>query len=416
MSGSRTFVGFGFGPIQSGLFLFEAARSGAFRRLVVAEIVPETVEGIRRSGGRYSVNIATACGVETHVVAGVDMLNPTVARDHLALVEAVAEAQEIATALPSVEFFDRGQASVARVLAEGLALKARHGGPDCVVYAAENHNHAAEILEAKVLGHVEGIDLGRHVRFLNTVIGKMSQVIDTVGDTGAASLVPMAPGLRRAILVEAFNRILVSRVTLSGFLRGITVFEEKDDLLPFEEAKLYGHNAAHALLGYLAAAKGLTYMSDAAGDTQLTSFVRSAFLVESGGAMIARHRSVDALFTADGYRAYVDDLMTRMVNPHLRDRVDRVIRDPRRKLGWDDRLIGTMRRALEAGIEPVRFARGAAAALALLQREHSDRSASELLDDLWVRDGGAPAEEARRLAARVVMTGSAPVEHLANLA
>ena len=401
MNASRTFVGFGFGPIQSGLFLFEAARSGAFARLVVAEVVVETVEGIRRAGGRYSLNVATGRGVEAHEVAGVEMLNPAAAADHRALVEAVAGAQEIATALPSVDFFDRGQASVARVLAEGLALKARQGGPDCVIYAAENHNHAAEILEAKVRAYAPGGDLGRHVQFLNTVIGKMSQVIDTVADAGATPLVPMAPGLRRAILVEAFNRILINRIALPGFRRGVAVFEEKNDLLPFEEAKLYGHNAAHALLGYLAAGKGLTYMSEAAGDAGLMSLVREAFLAESGGAMIARHGGVDALFTAGGYKAYVDDLMTRMVNPHLRDRVDRVIRDPRRKLGWDDRLIGTMRRALEAGIEPVRFARGAAAALALLRREHPEQTAAELLNDLWVREGGAPATEAQRLAALI---------------
>lgn len=402
MKGSRTFVGFGFGPIQSGLFLFEAARSGAFARLVVAEIVAQTVDGIRQAGGCYSLNVATGHGVDTHQVAGVEMLNPAVAADHRSLVEAVAGAHEIATALPSVDFFDRGQASVARVLAEGLALKMRQGGPDCVIYAAENHNHAAELLEAKVRDYAAGADLGGHVRFLNTVIGKMSQVIDSAADAGEVPLVAVAPGLRQAILVEAFNRILISRITLPGFRRGIAVFEEKDDLLPFEEAKLYGHNAAHALLGYLAAARGLAYMSEAGGDAELLAFVREAFLIESGGAMIARHRGVDALFTADGYDAYVGDLMTRMVNPYLRDRVDRVIRDPRRKLGWDDRLIGTMRRVLEAGIEPVRFARGAAAALMLLGREHPGRAAAELLDDLWVRENGAPPAEARLLAARLL--------------
>lgn len=43
----RTFVGIGFGPIQSGLFLLEAHRSGNFDRLVVAEIVPEIVDAVR---------------------------------------------------------------------------------------------------------------------------------------------------------------------------------------------------------------------------------------------------------------------------------------------------------------------------------------------------------------------------------
>jgi mannitol-1-phosphate/altronate dehydrogenase len=80
------------------------------------------------------------------------------------------------------------------------------------------------------------------------------------------------------------------------------------------------------------------------------------------------------LFTPAGFAAYADDLMVRMVNPWLRDAIDRVIRDARRKLGWNDRLIGTMRLALDAGITPCRFAKGAAAAWALLGGE---------LDDLW---------------------------------
>lgn len=399
MKAGRTFVGFGFGPIQSGLFLYEAHRAGTFGRLVVAEVVAETVEAVRRAGGRYVLNVATAQGVEPHAIDGVEMLNPAVPGDREALVEAVAHADELATALPSVDFFDRGEASVARVLAEGLALKARRRGPDCLVYAAENHNHAAEILHERVLARAAGVPLHEGVQFVNTVIGKMSQVLTPAA--GAAQPVPMVPGAARAILVESFNRILISRVTLPGFRRGLGVFEEKDDLLPFEEAKLYGHNAAHALLGYLADERGLTFMSEAAPVAGLVEEVRQAFLGESGGALIRRYRGLDPLFTEDGYRAYVDDLMVRMVNPYLMDRVDRVIRDPCRKLGWDDRMVGTMRRALEAGIDPVRFTRGAALALRALLRERPSADPAALLVDVWTASGRVAAAEAQPLAARI---------------
>ncbi len=47
-----------------------------------------------------------------------------------------------------------------------------------------------------------------------------------------------------------------------------------------------------------------------------------------------------------------------MVRPNLNDLVARVIRDPIRKLGYDDRLYGTMRLALRYGIEPVNLAGG----------------------------------------------------------
>ncbi|THD43897.1 MAG: hypothetical protein E7774_11770, partial [Bradyrhizobium sp.] len=171
-------------------------------------------------------------------------------------------------------------------------------------------------------------------------------------------------GSSREFLVEEFNRILISRVALPGFRRGIEVFEEKKDLLPFEEAKLYGHNAAHALLGFLAHQEGHLRISDTS--EPLRRFVREAFIEESGRALIAMHGGVDELFTPRGFEQYASDLLERMVNPWLNDLVARVIRDPRRKLGWNDRLIGTMQKVLDAGMIPHRFAEGAAAAFALV--------------------------------------------------
>lgn len=340
----RVFVGFGFGAIQGGLFLYEAHRSGNFQRLVVAEVVPEVVATVRAAGGRYRVNVATATGLAVHEVTGVEIFNPNDADDRVALVSAIAAASELCTALPSVDFFDKGASSVARLLAEGLRAKPL----PAIIYTAENNNHAAEILEAAVRRYEPA--LPGHVQFLNTVIGKMSGVI---------------PGSRE-LLVEEFNRILITQITIPGFQRGIEVFSEKPDLLPFEEAKLYGHNAVHALLGYLANEKSYQFMSDIAGDAELLQVGREAFLEEAGPALIAKHGGLDPLFTPAGFRVYAEDLLVRMVNPWLRDAVARIIRDPQRKLAWNDRLIGTMRLVLDAGIQPVRFARGARAALKLL--------------------------------------------------
>jgi mannitol-1-phosphate 5-dehydrogenase len=388
MSTGRSFVGFGFGAIQGGLFLYEAFRSGHFERLVVAEIVPETVKALRGAGGTYAVNIATPHGLETHEVRGIEVYNPNEPHDRLSLVKALAEADEIATALPSVEFFDRGgEASVARLLADGFRNREKPG----VVYAAENHNHAAECLEQAVRRHPSAAVLP--VQFLNTVIGKMSGVVTDAGEILGQRLAPIAADLPRALLVESFNRILISQIHLPGFTRGLDVFEEKPDLMPFEEAKLYGHNATHALLGYLAHEKGLRFMSDIAADPALLALGREAFLQESGGALIHKYGGLDRLFTPAGFTAYADDLLGRMINPCLRDAVDRVIRDPRRKLGWHDRLIGTMRLALEAGITPSRFACGAAAALRLLSEGQPSPDLDALLDPLWASPDALPARK-----------------------
>jgi len=392
----RTFVGFGFGAIQGGLFLYEAHRSGNFARLVVAEVVPEVVEAIRRSGGRYRVNVATRAGIEVHEVSRVEIYNPLVPGDAAKLATALAEASEICTALPSVDFFARGEPSIANLIADAMRLKAADTSlPGCIVYTAENHNHAAEILQdacGKKLDEATCARTSERVQFLNTVIGKMSGVVTDPAQIKNDRLACLTNGSSRALLVEEFNRILITQIRLPGFDRGIKVFIERPDLLPFEEAKLYGHNATHALLGYLAQRKGHRFMSDVSSDRALITLGREAFLEESGAALIARHKGVDPLFTPAGYQAYADDLLERMINPHLRDLIERVVRDPRRKLAWDDRLIGTMRLALDAGVQPRRFALGAAAAVEGLA---SPKPLGETLNELWPAADQPPGRKGR---------------------
>lgn len=361
MAGERTFVGFGFGPIQSGLFLYEAHASGNFSRFVVAEVDDAVVKAVNANDGRVFVNIARKSGVDTARISGIEMYNPRDAASCAMLVEAVAASSEIATALPSVAFYDRGDDSPAAIIAEGLA--SRRAARATAVYAAENHNHAAEILAAAVAART-GSGKPASAEFLNTVIGKMSGTISDPSLLRRMNLATLTPGLPRAVLVEEFNRILISRIHLAGFRRGIEAFVEKEDLLPFEEAKLYGHNAAHAVIAYLADLKAYETIADAGRDGWIMSVARAAFVDESGGALVRRHAGLgDHLFTPAGYREYAEDLLDRMTRPTLNDLVARVGRDHERKLGYGDRLFGTMRIALENGIEPVNLALGAAACL-----------------------------------------------------
>jgi mannitol-1-phosphate 5-dehydrogenase len=413
LRGDQTFVGFGFGPIQGGLFVLEAFLSGRFGRIVVGEVIPDVVRAVRGDGGRFSVNVAHHDRVEAVTLAPVELEDPAVPEDRGRLVQAIARASEIATAVPSVAYYQSdAPGSIHRLLAQGLSLRfgssSAEGASPVVIYAAENHNHAAEILEERVLAEVLPRDRDRvraGAQFLNTVVGKMSGTVPTPDPRG---LVPVTSRASRAFLVERFNRILVSRIRFgadSGFRRGIEVFEEKPDLLPFEEAKLYGHNAAHALAAYAAQRLGLVRMEDLRRAEGAVDFVRAAFLEESGAALVKKWRGVDDLFTPEGYRAYVDDLIDRMLNPHLGDLVERVARDPVRKLGWEDRLVGTMRLVLAEGVIPRRFALGAAAALAALDpRALDDGEAVESrLDDIWVSSRPDPAERANVL--RLVQEG-----------
>ena len=416
---AKTFVGFGFGPIQSGLFIHEARQSGNFGRFVVCEIDDALVAAVRDNGGRCDVNIARRDGVQAVELRGVELYSPKDPAGREALIAAVAESDEIATALPSVEAYDAGgDASAASLLAEGLSRRARPA--PTILYAAENHNHAAEILTEKLTGRgARGLE---QFQALNTVIGKMSGVITDPGVIRSLGLAAIAPGLQRAVLVEEFNRILISRVRLASCRRGIGVFEEKDDLLPFEEAKLYGHNAIHALIAYLADLRGLATIAEAGRDDRIMAVARRAFMDESGAAMIARNGATgDELFTPRGYRAYAEDLLERMVCPHLHDLVSRVGRDHVRKLGYGDRLFGTMRLALEANVEPVNLALGAAAGVMSMMKRREEPapgplpaslpdsgdeitadSLTKLLRAIWGKESGKPAETLIRLTWRAV--------------
>jgi hypothetical protein len=388
---SATYVGFGFGPIQTGLLLFEAVESHRFDRFVVAEVDQVLVDAVRAAGNEVAVNIAGTDGIHTRRLPSIELLNPRVAADRDAVVSAIAESDELGTAIPSVDFYAAGgSASIAALLSLGARSNRSR-----IVYTAENNNYAAENLSEKIHACAPGEGF-RTLQCLNTVVGKMSGVVSSAQEMKRLGLQPLVPGFEKCVLVEEFNRILISRITLPGFERKIRVFEEKSDLLPFEEAKLYGHNAVHALLGYLARLRRYEVMSRIGDDEALMALGRRVFLEESGAPLIRRHAVTgDPLFTENGYAEYADDLLARMVNPWLFDRVDRIIRDPARKLGWDDRLFGTMRLSLEAGIAPVGMALGAAAAteFALSQEPSAGESPRAYLGRLWGKSAGGSMRE-----------------------
>jgi mannitol-1-phosphate 5-dehydrogenase len=211
-----------------------------------------------------------------------------------------------------------------------------------------------------------------------------------------------------------------TRCTIKGFEPGIEVFVEKEDLLAFEEAKLYGHNAIHALLAYLGLAKGYKKMTELKDDADLMKIASKAFLDESGAALIKKYCGLgDELFTEGGYRSYAEDLLDRMTNPYLGDTTTRGGRDIVRKLGYSDRIFGTMTLALEYGIAPVNMAVGAAAALCVLlanpeegnlpedlcfneRQELCAENLRELLIWLWDGYGGQHGEKLTELVHRAL--------------
>jgi len=207
----------GFGPIQAGFFVHEAVRSGNFSRIVVAEVDCQLVDAVRVNNGSYTVNIAHKDGVEAVRIDGVEILNSTIDKDNEILRQALTGATEIVTSLPSVAFYTAGgDNSIAALIAKGLQDSTV---PTTFIYTAENNNYAAEILE-KAVNEITDKPISHFVQYIDTVIGKMSQIVTEPERISQMKLQPIAPGLDRAFLVEEFDQILINRNKILGFKMG----------------------------------------------------------------------------------------------------------------------------------------------------------------------------------------------------
>ena len=396
----KTFVGFGFGAIQGGLFLPEAYRSGNFSRLVVSEIDSTAVEQIRKSAGNYACNVAEPDHVRLVEVSGLEILNPLLPTDREKLVDAIASANELCTALPSYTLYDAGgQASVASLLAEGLQKKLHNTDrPPAVVYAAENDGRSAARLQEACKKYVLA-SLDRKVRFSETVIAKMCSVVMDSKRIAEEKLTEVTPGSSKSFLVEAFDQILIEEKTPEGFDRGITQFIPVPDLDPFALTKFHGHNAIHYCLGIKAREQGMSFMHEAGHDPALMDWTKEAFIKEAGVGV--RHKFSgfpDDLFSEKGFAEYAEDALQRMVNPYLRDPIDRVTRDPIRKLGWDDRLVGSIRYAVDAGANPQRMVEVARKGLDEIQATKKTKTLQAALDLAWhCQAGGEEMKSIRKI-------------------
>jgi hypothetical protein len=342
----NTFLGIGMGPIQTGIFVAGASKGG-FDRIVIAEVDNKLKEAINAAGGKITVNIAKDNAVYTETYADIEVYNPMDANDLKKLICAAADADELATALPSIKFFPQ----IAAWLKPGFAMQPQRRR---FIYTAENNNHAAEELEKAVGQYFPA------TYYLNTVVGKMSGAANA-GECEKQGLKLLCPGADRGHLVEEFNKILISAAP--GIeKRKVKNLHVKNDLYPFEEAKLYGHNAIHFLLGILGRQQSLEYMSELRANPALMKKAETAFIAESGAALCKKWGGLDELFTPGGFNAYAQDLLLRMTNPFLKDAIARITRDIPRKLNWDDRVTGAMRVVLAQGYEPLILAEGAALA------------------------------------------------------
>jgi mannitol-1-phosphate 5-dehydrogenase len=125
------------------------------------------------------------------------------------------------------------------------------------------------------------------------------------------------------------------------------------------ERKIFTHNLGHAGLAYVGYLRGHTCIHETFDD----HFVRSVFdgaLDETTEALLQRY---PADLDRREHMEIRKDVCVRFSNPLLKDAITRVARNPIRKLGRDDRIIGAADLCRSQGIAPGHIATICAAAL-----------------------------------------------------
>ncbi|MEP6479898.1 MAG: mannitol-1-phosphate 5-dehydrogenase, partial [Rhodoglobus sp.] len=178
-------------------------------------------------------------------------------------------------------------------------------------------------------------------------------------NTAVDRIVPGAattPGLD--VTVEAFFEWAIESGPFRGSPPDIPEAHFVDDLAPYIERKLFTVNTGHATAAYHGLVAGHSSIADAMADPAVVAEVR-AVLDETKTLLVAKHE-----FDADVQQAYLEKNLVRFANPYLEDTVDRVGRQPLRKLSRNERFIGPASQLAERGLPADALLRTVGAALA----------------------------------------------------
>ena len=379
----RPFVVFGAGNIGRGLLAELAGRESG--SLIFVEAIRELAERLRRAK-TYQVHLTGALQ-ETIVVQDYKVVDST---DRAAVSAAIESAGLVAVAVGSPNL-----AAVAATLAPALAARDRDAGchsetrrlslgrgisapgsasgPCQVTHdrtrhtlpilVCENQHGADHVLAAAILEHGGPADTFACIATsIERMVRPAADSLDLYAEAGQSLYVDGAQ----------WEAAAAGRHLPEGFV-------PVGALDAYYARKLYTNNAGHALLAYLGRRHGHRTIAEAAGDPELAVYLRQ--LLAAAAKMLILDFGLDS---ADIER-HVEELVTvRFANEALADPICRVARDPIRKLGPDDRLVGLLRRLDRHGLPTDAVCRTIAAALCYY--DENDDQSRELA--ALIREGG----------------------------
>ncbi|MDC5804030.1 mannitol-1-phosphate 5-dehydrogenase [Vibrio europaeus] len=304
----------------------------------------------------YKVKVVgTECQIET--VTHVTAVN-SASED---VIERIAKTDLVTTAVgPNVLDI------IAKTIATGITKRFESGNESPLnIIACENMVRGTTHLKGEVYKHLD-----------NSLHGKADELVGFV-DSAVDRIVPPAEAANDdplEVTVESFSEWIVDEQQFKGEIPDISGMEKTDNLMAFVERKLFTLNTGHCITAYLGCLKGHQTIRQAIEDPEIRADVKQA-MFESGEVLIRRYG-----FDRELHNAYIEKILSRFANPYLVDEVDRVGRQPIRKLGANDRLVKPLLGTIEYGTENQTLLKGIAAALKY--KSEDDPQAIELQTSL----------------------------------
>ncbi len=330
----KTAIHFGAGNIGRGFIGSLLSQAGY--RVVFADVNRELVEAIA-AAGQYTLRIVGDT-VHTETITNVTAL----ANDDERLLAVSTEADLITTAVgPNI------LVRLAPVVSQFIRRRREDGIERPLnIIACENMVGGSSRLGQEVMKY-----LGREEReWCRMHIGFPDAVVDRI--------VPPATDMsdKLAVSVESFHEWTADRKGFVGEFPVLDGLNLTGNLPAYVERKLFTLNTGHSVAAYLGRRAGYTTIRQSVSNPEIRACVRCA-MVESGAVLVQRHG-----FHPAEHAKYVEKILARFDNPWLDDSVDRVGRDPLRKLSANDRFILPMTMAASMGLSYEHLMAGAAAA------------------------------------------------------
>ena len=327
---------FGGGNIGRGFIGKILAEAGY--EVVFADINMTVIDRLNQDHG-YTVHVVGE-GVDQHeTVKNVRGIN---SGDEAVVTAEISDATLVTTAVgpPVLEI-------LAPLLARSLAARYRAGGVPLNIIACENMVRGSSFLKEKVLAAA-----GDDAALIDANTGFVDCAVDRI--------VPPVRGGDAdplAVTVEVFSEWIVDSTQFKGAVPAIAGMIATDKLMAFIERKLFTLNTGHTALAYFGQLAGKKTVGEAMQDDAVRQ-AAEAVMKESGAVLIRRYA-----FDPAAHRAYIDKILKRFANPYLHDDIDRVARQPLRKLGAQERFIKPLNGMLEYDLPHEATVRAIAATL-----------------------------------------------------